>query len=56
MIADDRELVEELLNHGGASKWEESFLMSIADKLDHGYPLTEREQEKLGEIEEKVLR
>jgi hypothetical protein len=45
-----RQAVEEMLDVGSLSKWEYSFLIAIADKLDRGQSLSEREFEKLDEI------
>lgn len=50
-----QEMVEELLDLGNLTKWEENFLASLAEKLtDADYRLSEREAEKLEEIYDKV--
>lgn len=46
----DREAIDEMLDGGALTKWEYSFLISLADKLDRGIPLSERETEKLHEL------
>lgn len=48
-------MVEELFDLGNLSRWEDSFLVSVSDKLDRDIPLSEREEEKVREIyREKV--
>lgn len=49
-MSEHAKMVEEVLDSGNLTKWEESFLMSLSDKLDRETPLSEREAEKLQEI------
>lgn len=45
------EMVQDLWERGGVlTDWEEDFLQSIADRLDHDEPLTETQYEKLRQI------
>lgn len=44
------EMIEELLDSGAITKWEDSFLVSLVDRLDHDKPLTDLQLEKLQEI------
>lgn len=47
---DPKALVDELLNLGNLTRWEESFLVSLSDKVDRNIPLSEYEEDKLEEI------
>lgn len=48
-------IVEECIDHGGHTRWEESFLVSLSDKLSHGpYRLSETEEDTLKRIQEKM--
>lgn len=55
MTIQDR--IETLLDLGTMTKWEESFVSAILDKLHHNpsYVLSEHELEKLEEIEDQRL-
>ena len=50
-----REKIEECLNNGALTRWEESFLTSISDKVERGYGLSDREQEILQQIHKKIF-
>lgn len=47
--------VEALVDLGSLTKWEQNFLYGLHDKLDRGFLLTDREAEKLEEIERERL-
>jgi hypothetical protein len=49
-----REKVEACADHGTLTKWESSFLVNLTDQLDRGRPLSDRQQEILTEIHEKI--
>lgn len=51
-----REKLEECVNNGTLTKWEESFLTSLIDKLDRQHRISEQEQNKLEEIHRKIFR
>lgn len=47
--------IEELLAIGALTKWEDQFLSSIAVRLEHGLPLTDRQQEILQQLVDDKL-
>lgn len=49
-----REKVEACVDHGSLTKWEESFLVNLTDQLDRGRTISERQQELLSEIHDKI--
>lgn len=53
-IAECQEKIEECFDNGTLTKWEDSFLTSLAGKLSHGWSLSEREEELLEGIHAKI--
>lgn len=49
-----RETVEACIDHGSLTQWENSFLVNLADQLGRGRAISERQQELLEEIREKI--
>lgn len=53
-VAECREKVESCMDNGSISKWESSFLVGLTDKLDRGMIPSDREQEIVQEIHDKI--
>ncbi len=45
-----RAMVDDLMDRGNLTKWEQGFLYGLADKFDHSTRLSAREREKLEQI------
>lgn len=51
-----REQIEELMDVGNLTRWETSFLIDMAARIDGGRPLSEGQMEKLQQIIEAKLK
>lgn len=52
----DAEMVEALCElDSGLTSWELEFLESVAEQVENGHSLSERQREKLVEIHERLL-
>lgn len=49
-----RDKVEACIDHGSLTTWETSFLVNLSDQLGRGRNISERQQELLEEIHEKI--